>query len=96
MTHVLKGHSGVVVTVSWAPDGTKLASGGADETVRIWDSKAGVLVSEKNFKLHPRTSHILVSLRSATCPQWSLQLGPVCPFFSQQLQAGQRLSKWSE
>lgn len=51
--HVLKGHSGVVVTVSWSPDGTKLASGGADESVRIWDTKAGVQVRLEHLVRFP-------------------------------------------
>ena len=33
-----------MVTIAWAPDGTKLASGGADETVRLWDARTGVQV----------------------------------------------------
>ena len=34
---VLKGHTKRVSSVSWHPDGTKLASGSTDCTVRIWD-----------------------------------------------------------
>jgi WD40 repeat protein len=32
----LNGHSGYVTSVAWNNDGTKLASGSDDETVRIW------------------------------------------------------------
>jgi WD40 repeat protein len=34
----LHGHSGVVVSVVWSPDGTRLATGSWDYTVRIWDA----------------------------------------------------------
>jgi WD40 repeat protein len=36
--HTLKGHVGPVITAGYSPDGTKIVTGGADRTVRIWDS----------------------------------------------------------
>jgi len=37
----LTGHSNWVTSVSWSPDGKRLASGSYDKTVRIWDSASG-------------------------------------------------------
>jgi WD40 repeat protein len=34
----LRGHDAYVHSVAWSPDGTRLASGSGDGTVRIWDS----------------------------------------------------------
>jgi WD40 repeat protein len=34
-------HSGNVIAVDWEPDGTRIASAGADGTVRIWDAETG-------------------------------------------------------
>jgi WD40 repeat protein len=34
--YVLRGHSDVVTSVSWSPDGTQLVSGSRDSTARIW------------------------------------------------------------
>ena len=34
---VLQGHTNYVTSVNWSPDGTKLASGSWDKTVRVWN-----------------------------------------------------------
>ncbi|MBX5452061.1 WD40 repeat domain-containing serine/threonine protein kinase [Thermogemmatispora sp.] len=36
-------HRGAALCVAWSPDGTQLASGGADHQVVIWDSVSGVV-----------------------------------------------------
>lgn len=37
----MSGHSASVSAVSFSPDGTKVASGSVDMTVRIWDASNG-------------------------------------------------------
>ena len=37
----LRGHDRQVLSVSWSPDGTQLASGSVDSTVRLWDASTG-------------------------------------------------------
>jgi eukaryotic-like serine/threonine-protein kinase len=37
----LRGHSGTVTGVAYSPDATRLASGGSDGTVRVWDVITG-------------------------------------------------------
>ena len=40
-THALLGHSNGIGSVAFSPDATRLASGSADQTVRIWDVATG-------------------------------------------------------
>ena len=37
----LKGHTGAVRSLSWSPDGTRLATGSADGTAKVWDAAGG-------------------------------------------------------
>ena len=38
---IFKGHTSNILSVSYAPDGTRLASGSTDGTIRIWDVESG-------------------------------------------------------
>ena len=38
---LLEGHAGAVTDVRWSPDGSRLASGSDDGTVRVWDVASG-------------------------------------------------------
>ncbi|HEY0756633.1 MAG TPA: protein kinase [Ktedonobacteraceae bacterium] len=41
--HILKGHSASVTSLSWLSDGSQLASGSLDQTVRLWSTANGTL-----------------------------------------------------
>jgi serine/threonine protein kinase len=36
-----RGHASIVTTVGWSPDGKRIASGGQDGTVQVWDASNG-------------------------------------------------------
>ena len=42
----LRGHDGPINSVSWSPDGRRIATGGNDLAVRVWDADTGELVTE--------------------------------------------------
>ena len=40
----MTGHSGVVCSVTFSPDGTRVVSGSEDHLVKIWDVETGAAV----------------------------------------------------
>jgi eukaryotic-like serine/threonine-protein kinase len=41
LLYTYHGHSDVVTTVAWSPDGTRIASGSTDKSVQIWKAETG-------------------------------------------------------
>jgi len=45
LNYELTGHTDIVAAVAWNSNNRLLASGGADTTVRVWDTRTGQLVA---------------------------------------------------
>lgn len=54
----LKGHTDIVSSVVFSPDGKLLATGAADKSVRLWDAKDGK--ETKNLGAHPGSVYAVV------------------------------------
>jgi hypothetical protein len=37
----LKGHTDILNSVSWSPDGSRIATASSDNTARVWDARTG-------------------------------------------------------
>ncbi|WP_228845278.1 PKD domain-containing protein [Phototrophicus methaneseepsis] len=43
------GHSNAIITLAWHPDGIRLASGGLDGMVRVWDTSTNTLITSFDY-----------------------------------------------
>jgi len=61
----MKGHTDEVLTVAFSPDGSRIASGSRDKTVRIWDVQTG-----RQTQIHDSHEYGVVSVAFSSDGQW--------------------------
>ncbi|KAI8981083.1 WD40-repeat-containing domain protein [Pilobolus umbonatus] len=84
MRYELKGHTGAVYTVEFSPNGSLLASGSFDQTVRIWDTasaqkeihcmKAHTL-NISDLAWSTDSTMLLSGGYDETCKTWDVEMG---------------------
>jgi chromosome transmission fidelity protein 4 len=58
------GHTGDITTLAWSPNGALLASGGADDTLLIWETKTQKVIRRNKYErilaieFHPSENHV--------------------------------------
>ena len=63
--HTLIGHRAGVLSVSWSPDGTRLATGSWDGTAKVWDAAGGRELLTLRGHTEPGQFRVLVAGRDA-------------------------------
>ncbi len=75
----LEGHSDVVWDVSFSPDGQLIASGGVDQTIKIWTPQGKLLITLKSHNgsitsltFSPDGTHLASTSKDKTIKIWDL------------------------
>ncbi len=74
-----KGHEGFIASMAFSPDGTKLLTGGYDETPRLWDINGNLLtilrghyMTNYTVAYSPDGKYLLTSSMDGTARLWDL------------------------
>jgi WD40 repeat protein len=80
---VRDGHSGAVTCCAFSPDGTRVASGSADRSLRVWDVQSGECLGDMRghrgglfaCAFSPDGSRLITASDDRTLRLWNLQSG---------------------
>lgn len=86
----LTGHTNNVVSISYSPDGNSLASGSADNTLKIWNASTGILERTltghsdgiRSIRYRPDGNYLASASLDNTIRIWNLATGNVDKTFT--------------
>ena len=66
--YILSGHSNIVASVAFSPDGTRIVSGSYDGSIKIWDSISGAeIISLSGISLFLSLFHVSFGRSECVC-----------------------------
>jgi WD40 repeat protein len=75
----MKGHDQVVNFAAFSPDGKRVVTASDDNTARIWDTDAPIVLSEKKWvnaaAFSPDGTRVVTAPRNATVDIWDAETG---------------------
>ena len=86
VTRTVEGHSDDVNSVSFSPDGSKIASASGDKTVKVWDLKRGKCLQTleghvrgvTSVSFSPEGTKAASASYDKTVKVWDVTSGSVC------------------
>jgi WD40 repeat protein len=88
-SHSLKGHSKIIWSLAFSPDGKQIVSCSKDNTIRIWDFESGKVtgspgtITAASLALSPDGSHIAFNNLGSVCI-WDTRMSAQVRFLSQE------------
>jgi len=80
ISHVMYGHTGSVITLAYNHDGSTLASGSTDGTIRLWKKGVKSIIKQHGHRVHsvcfePKTNYLISASDDCILNIWKHEEG---------------------